>query len=1102
MAVALSLLIVLPTLAQVSGERTDGRVSVGDWIDVRIADKLTGDIDANNATVSESAPAYAIGDDAYEAKDTYFDDNLYVSNKENAYNTILITAKVADGFLADQNDPSTTPPVTDKPCDDGDDAAVATVRNTRNNSSVKVYLVDSGDDDSTVTVYHGIVAVWDQEASVNAQSGPCAAHGDPEAYVGSDDQSTDATLTNADTNSDGSLSDDEIRGYIPAENADGWTDDSAAVLPARDGDTLTITVAGVAGSISVVVDGDAPEVDAVSPASGVTNETTVNLQFTASDDGAGLRFDGESGMSSDPDLRPHNGDDDNTFAEPFTAVGDNHAPGAATPVFDYGDGATEDIKVYFADDDEGDRLPYLHHDTQAQTEDATDTTTDPATPNDPNPDFTGIYMNFVDDDESSARGSNDWEQVDNKAGVEYALDMRLVGKEFGTYYWQVTVKDRVGNSFTTDGDEDEPGNQPYKFTIDNAGPIVDPGSGSSRSGARTGVSYEPGVGEKADRAWIALSFINYEKGGPDSIDAATVDPGDFTVGGHTVIQTLVPSEKKCENAAGKTGKDLVGLEEACLSSPGSRIYLQLSADLASDERPTIQVLGGAFKDVAGNNNITDSFRAVDKIAPGITITIVSSTGTANRTASDDDGTFTVSVSSDEDLSKFPRLYFASIKGAASIDEDGKAGSASDLEVFEVSTVYTMNETDTNTWEKKVKAEDDKLPDDGTDRVLAVIVTAADEANDPNDGNSAGWKGSGTPGVGDGLDFKKLDAGGFLVEIDNDVPAAVVTVRPAADPSDLGANETESSNPYIELYFAEADEYSIRVTDDQGTPVVPTDHEDYDADVNPADDDVDGTATKVDIGDGDTLRTDSHRAVTLTALAIDGEDRLADAVRVDPWKYVLAVTGLEVGDYDITYEAMDDVGNEVDEDLAKDSFEVLERQPYEVTLDPGWNLISVPGDPFNPAVGSVIGADLKADTVLGYQGGEWVTAVRNEDGRWQGTLTDIVGGYGYWVRTSVVEDIETVIPPILPTAVLPTVPIVAGWNLVGVVDAEQHDVDTAGAEHNAGEYLTSLGRNWRVAYSYETQQNSWKKLLPSDDAGVMENGSGYWLWNVAPGVLVP
>ena len=52
--------------------------------------------------------------------------------------------------------------------------------------------------------------------------------------------------------------------------------------------------------------------------------------------------------------------------------------------------------------------------------------------------------------------------------------MRLVGNDFGTYYWQVTATDRVGNSVTTDGDEDERGNQPFKFTVDDAGPKVDP----------------------------------------------------------------------------------------------------------------------------------------------------------------------------------------------------------------------------------------------------------------------------------------------------------------------------------------------------------------------------------------------------------------------------------------------------------------------------------------------------------------------------------------------------------------------------------------------------------------------------------------------------
>ena len=256
----------------------------------------------------------------------------------------------------------------------------------------------------------------------------------------------------------------------------------------------------------------------------------------------------------------------------------------------------------------------------------------------------------------------------------------------------------------------------------------------------------------------------------------------------------------------------------------------------------------------------------------------------------------------------------------------------------------------------------------------------------------------------------------------------------------------------------------------------------------------------DIGGGDSSRTDSHRAVTISALTLNGEDMLAELVDVEPWKYVLAVTGLAVGEYEIVYTASDDVGNEVEDE--DEEFKVLKRQPYEIELQPGWNLISFPGDPFNPAVGNVVGSDLRADTVLGYQSGEWVTAVKNDDGRWQGTLTDIVGGYGYWVRTTAVETIETVIPPILPTSNLPTVPIISGWNLLGVVDAEQRDTGTTA---DADEYFTSLSV-WRVAYSFETQQNRWDKLLPdggpADAPHIVTNGKGYWVWSTRPGTLVP
>ena len=79
----------------------------------------------------------------------------------------------------------------------------------------------------------------------------------------------------------------------------------------------------------------------------------------------------------------------------------------------------------------------------------------------------------------------------------------------------------------------------------------------------------------------------------------------------------------------------------------------------------------------------------------------------------------------------------------------------------------------------------------------------------------------------------------------------------------------------------------------------------------------------------------------------------------------------------------------------------------------------------------------AAIVLGYQNGAWVSAIRNDANEWLGTLTEIVGGYGYWVQSDSVRDRSSaVIPSADPTDVLPTVPVIAGWNLLGVVDISQ------------------------------------------------------------------
>ena len=51
---------------------------------------------------------------------------------------------------------------------------------------------------------------------------------------------------------------------------------------------------------------------------------------------------------------------------------------------------------------------------------------------------------------------------------------------------------------------------------------------------------------------------------------------------------------------------------------------------------------------------------------------------------------------------------------------------------------------------------------------------------------------------------------------------------------------------------------------------------------------------------------------------------------------------------------------------------------------------------------------------------------------------IVGGYGYWVHARTFESIETMLTEVDPAGTLPTVPVTAGWNLLGVLDIFQND----------------------------------------------------------------
>ena len=392
--------------------------------------------------------------------------------------------------------------------------------------------------------------------------------------------------------------------------------------------------------------------------------------------------------------------------------------------------------------------------------------------------------------------------------------------------------------------------------------------------------------------------------------------------------------------------------------------------------------------------------------------------------------------------------------------------------------------------------------DDTSNVYAVLVWSEDLGG--NAGGSSGWTnaaGDGDPVSGDALDLVALDDAGLLIEVDRGLAEAIPEVLPSTD-DDL---VTESANPYMQLKFSETTENTADIT------FVGVEGVDASAaGVTPVVEAVTGidtvTAPFRSVKDGtDTVALDAHKKVTLTAVTLDDtdvSDSVGPGMSTTGDKFTVALRGLAAGEHTLTYSAVDEAGNELT-DVEVD-FEVQAHAAYKIAIRPGWNLISFPGTPADTGIGDVMGTGLDAAIVLGYQNGAWVSAIRNE-GEWLGTLTDIVGGYGYWVQTTVFESISAVIPSADPTDVLPSVPVIAGWNLLGIVDISQ---GAAGSEpigkQEADDYFVSI--DWRVGYYFRNASNDWQKIVPdaepSDGEAEILNGKGYWIWSIRPGKLVP
>lgn len=247
------------------------------------------------------------------------------------------------------------------------------------------------------------------------------------------------------------------------------------------------------------------------------------------------------------------------------------------------------------------------------------------------------------------------------------------------------------------------------------------------------------------------------------------------------------------------------------------------------------------------------------------------------------------------------------------------------------------------------------------------------------------------------------------------------------------------------------------------------------------------------GEGSEYDGDSHKNVTLTVLTLDDEDVLATAATTDNRTFILSTSGLALGDHDLEINGTDDAGNTLAAN-ASVTFTVKATPDVSIPLKPGMNLISLPGEPADSAINSVITVDEVA-SVTSYQNGAWLSATRDADGVLTGDLTTIDGSNAYWVNTTSFNPIKVSVPGQGFDAPPPAISLSAGWNMVPVtVLGSQSPGDTVAADTYFG------STSWVTAYTYDTQAGTWTKVLPNNFATVTV-GAGYWVYVTAAGILV-
>jgi hypothetical protein len=216
-----------------------------------------------------------------------------------------------------------------------------------------------------------------------------------------------------------------------------------------------------------------------------------------------------------------------------------------------------------------------------------------------------------------------------------------------------------------------------------------------------------------------------------------------------------------------------------------------------------------------------------------------------------------------------------------------------------------------------------------------------------------------------------------------------------------------------------------------------------------------------------------------------------------------------GEHTYVLKTVDAAGNKL---TTTTTFTKSARKDFVVELFAGWNSVSVPSNPTDTAVDSVL-SNAGIKQVVSYDATTpaqpWRIASKVDGAFVSQTdtgLTTVTAGPGYWVETSDFEDQTIALDgPTAPGDARPGLTTIAtgdGWNLVGVVDQSRSQTqkgnkngtlkrpNAAGVATavTVGTYFNTVN-NGR-AYTFNTVSSEFRELVTSDTITI---GSGVWVF---------